>query len=539
MTLQQVVRAAARTPKKLLTIWRRSIQTRVVVYTVLLTAAAVSVVGLILLDQIGDELVQDRVAAAKAEASEELSAARSSIAETSGDNGRTPLQRNDLGDPIIQRSLSRGYGVVMAGPVTSTSGRISDDGVEWTPGLDVTSVPRALEDRFQSIRAEPAWTYTRISFDEDGDRSSVPGIVIGSQVELHDDTYNIYFLFPMDQEQETLAIITRGLLAAGVLLILLIGIGSWIVTRHVVTPIRIARRTAERLAAGRLEERMVVHGEDDLTGLAISFNQMASGLQNQIRQLEHLSRVQRRFSSDVSHELRTPLTTVRMASDVLHEARDTFDAPTARAAELLQTELDRFETLLSDLLEISRFDAGAAVLDLYDTDLTALAEAVVEAHLPLAEKRDIELKIVAPDHPCIAQVDHRRIERVVRNLVANAVDHALIGQTVTIRLDSDEHAAALTVRDHGVGLAPGETALVFNRFWRADPARDRSSGGTGLGLSISLEDAHLHGGWLQAWGRPNQGAQFRLTLPRYAGTALRYSPLPLVPADARDTLEAS
>ncbi|MFE6506815.1 MtrAB system histidine kinase MtrB [Nocardioides sp. NPDC057767] len=538
MTLQQVARATARTPKKLLTTWRRSIQTRVVVYTVLLTAAAVSLVGMILLDQIGDELVQDRVAAAKAEASEELSAARSSIAETSGANGGTPLQRNDLGDPIIQRSLSRGYGVVMAGPVTSTSGRISDDGVEWTPGVDVRSVPRALEDRFQTIRAEPAWTYTRISYD-DGERSSTPGIVIGSQLELHDDTYNIYFLFPMDQEQETLGVITRGLLAAGAILILLIGFGSWIVTRHVVTPIRIARRTAERLAAGRLEERMVVHGEDDLTGLAISFNQMASGLQNQIRQLEHLSRVQRRFSSDVSHELRTPLTTVRMASDVLHEARDRFDAPTARAAELLQTELDRFETLLSDLLEISRFDAGAAVLDLYDTDLTALAQAVVEAHEPLADKRDIELKVVAPDHPCIAQVDHRRVERIVRNLVANATDHALVGQTVTIRVDSDEHAAALTVRDHGVGLAPGETALVFNRFWRADPARDRSSGGTGLGLSISLEDAHLHGGWLQAWGRPDQGAQFRLTLPRYAGAALRHSPLPLVPADARDTLEAS
>ena len=83
-----------------------------------------------------------------------------------------------------------------------------------------------------------------------------------------------------------------------------------------------------------------------------------------------------------------------------------------------------------------------------------------------------------------------------------------------------------------------ETALVFNRFWRADPARDRSSGGTGLGLSISLEDAHLHGGWLQAWGRPNQGAQFRLTLPRHAGVALRHSPLPLVPVDARDIMGA-
>jgi len=101
-----------------------------------------------------------------------------------------------------------------------------------------------------------------------------------------------------------------------------------------------------------------------------------------------------------------------------------------------------------------------------------------------------------------------------------------------LRVAATNEAAALTVRDYGVGLAPGEAALVFNRFWRADPARARTSGGTGLGLSISLEDAHLHGGWLQAWGRPGEGAQFRLTLPRRAGGVLRHSPLPLVPEDA-------
>ena len=123
------------------------------------------------------------------------------------------------------------------------------------------------------------------------------------------------------------------------------------------------------------------------------------------------------------------------------------------------------------------------------------------------------------------------MERIVRNLVSNAIDHAESGDVV-LRVAATNEAAALTVRDYGVGLAPGEAALVFNRFWRADPARARTSGGTGLGLSISLEDAHLHGGWLQAWGRPGEGAQFRLTLPRRAGGVLRHSPLPLVPEDA-------
>ena len=128
-------------------------------------------------------------------------------------------------------------------------------------------------------------------------------------------------------------------------------------------------------------------GEDDLARLATSFNQMASSLQKQIRQLEELSRVQRRFVSDVSHELRTPLTTVRMAGDVLHDARRDFDPATARAAELLQSELDRFETLLSDLLEISRFDAGAAQLDVDDVNLVDVAHRVVDMTRALADQR--------------------------------------------------------------------------------------------------------------------------------------------------------
>ena len=315
------------------------------------------------------------------------------------------------------------------------------------------------------------------------------------------------------------------------LLLLLVGGITWLVTRQVVTPIAMARRVAERLAAGQLQERLRVRGEDDLARLATSFNQMATSLQRQIRQLEELSRVQRRFVSDVSHELRTPLTTVRMAGDVLHDARDRFDPTTARAAELLQTELDRFETLLVDLLEISRFDAGAAVLEADDVNLVDVAHRVVDMTRALADRRGTEVEVRAPDHPCLAEADVRRVERIVRNLVTNAIDHAETGRVVVI-VAGDEHAAAVAVRDYGVGLNPGESALVFNRFWRGDPSRARTSGGTGLGLSISLEDTHLHGGWLQAWGRPGEGAQFRLTLPRRIGGVIRQSPLPLVPADA-------
>jgi two-component system sensor histidine kinase MtrB len=187
--------------------------------------------------------------------------------------------------------------------------------------------------------------------------------------------------------------------------------------------------------------------------------------------------------------------------------------------------------LLADLLEISRFDAGAAVLDLEDVNLVDLAHRVVESTRALAERRGTVVVVQAGERPCVAEVDPRRVERIVRNLITNAIDYA-DSKDVVVMLESSEEATALAVRDHGVGLRPGDAAMVFNRFWRADPARARTTGGTGLGLSISLEDAHLHGGWLQAWGEPGAGAQFRLTLPRRAGDRIGASPLPLVPADA-------
>jgi two-component system sensor histidine kinase MtrB len=234
--------------------------------------------------------------------------------------------------------------------------------------------------------------------------------------------------------------------------------------------------------------------------------------------------------ADVSHELRTPLTTVRMAADVLHDSRAAFDPTTARSAELLQAELDRFEGLLTDLLEISRFDAGAAVLDLSKVDLTGLARGVVEANAALAAHRGSVITVHAPSTPCIAEVDVRRIERIVRNLVVNAIEYGA-GGDVEVTVGASTKAVALTVRDRGIGLKPGEEVLVFNRFWRADPARARTRGGTGLGLSIAVEDTTLHAGTLDAWGEPGVGSVFRLTLPRRAGDRPGRSPLPLVPPE--------
>ncbi|WP_067436917.1 MtrAB system histidine kinase MtrB [Nocardioides jensenii] len=517
-----------------LTFWRRSIQARVVASTVLLSALVVGVVGWFLLQQTRDGLVDARVDRVVAEAANETADARARLATVPGTDDEASLQLQQLVDPIIARGRSRGFLVVLNGPIGDQPTDLSGSGPRYSEGLDLDSVPADLVKHLDD-GGSTAWAFSRIRYLPGSGKSDTAGIVVGSTIQLPADAefYTIYYLYPMQQERETLDLVTRALVTAGALLLVLVAGLTWLVTRQVVTPIRMARRVAERLAAGELEERMRVRGDDDIARLATSFNQMASSLQRQIRQLEELSRVQRRFTSDVSHELRTPLTTVRMAGDVLHDAREEFDPVTARAAELLQTELDRFEGLLTDLLEISRFDAGAAALDLDDVNLIDVAHRVVDMTRAVAEQRNTTVTVRALSEPCLAEADTRRVERIVRNLVSNAIDHAE-SRGIEILVNGDDHAAAIAVRDHGVGLAPGEASLVFNRFWRADPARARTSGGTGLGLSISLEDTHLHGGWLQAWGQPGRGAQFRLTLPRRAGAALRQSPLPLVPEDAEE-----
>jgi two-component system sensor histidine kinase MtrB len=534
------VGSVRRWPHAALSLWRRSLRIRVVTMIVGLSALVVGSVGWLVMNRIADGLVQGRVDASLAEARTETAIVRERLGPAGGTDFDPQTQLRVLVETLVVRGDAKGFEVVVEGPVGEGA---SSTGVRTTPLVDPDSVPPALRTEVEQVAGgDLAWTFTRLAYVGSGSPPDQPGVAVGSTLVLPADggSYALYYLFPMGEEQQTLLLLRGVLLVAGALLLLLVAGVALLVTRQVITPVRLARRVAERIASGRLEERMQVTGEDDIARLAGSFNQMAEALQSQIRKLVELSRVQRTFVSDVSHELRTPLTTVRMAGDVIHDARHGFDPVTARAAELLQTELDRFENLLADLLEISRFDAGAAVLELEDTNLADIAHRVVAAARPMARQRGVPVEVV-DDGVFLVEADVRRLERIVRNLVTNAIDHAegpdgadgTDGSGVTIRLASDEQAVALTVRDHGVGLQPGQSAMVFNRFWRADPARARTTGGTGLGLSIALEDARLHGGWLQAWGTPGGGAQFRVTLPRHAGDPLTHSPLPLVPDDLR------
>ncbi|WP_328771148.1 MtrAB system histidine kinase MtrB [Streptomyces sp. NBC_00286] len=524
-------------------LWRRNIQLKVVVTTLLMSLGVVLLLGFVVIGQVRNGLLDAKVKASESQATGGFGVAKQradAAASAGGDDGSStderPVQNISawLSD-LVQSLASGGQGAfaVVTLSSSSTVGGADSGGRGPRSSGDVdpaTSVPEDLRRRIDE-NMFPAQSYTRIVYKTGQD--SQPGLVIGKQVnDPNGEPYQLYYLFPLTQEEKSLSLVKGTLATAGLFVVVLLGAIAWLVVRQVVTPVRMAAGIAERLSAGRLQERMKVTGEDDIARLGEAFNKMTQNLQLKIQQLEDLSRMQRRFVSDVSHELRTPLTTVRMAADVIHDARVDFDPVTARSAELLADQLDRFETLLADLLEISRFDAGAAALEAEPIDLREVVRRVVSGAEPLAERKGTQIKVVGDHQPVVAEADARRVERVLRNLVVNAVEHGE-GRDVVVRLAAAGGAVAVAVRDYGVGLKPGEATRVFSRFWRADPARARTTGGTGLGLSIALEDARLHGGWLQAWGEPGGGSQFRLTLPRTADEPLRGSPIPLEPKDSR------
>lgn len=520
-------------------LWRRNIQLRIVAGTLLMSLGVVLLLGLVVIGQVRNGLLDAKERAAQSQAAGGFSAAQDRAATTppapgQQDGGRAGASVN-WRSTLVEQLASGGQSAFNVVALSLDTGDAASRGARASGEVDpTTSIPAELRhsvaqgtDTFQK--------FTRIHYTSG--KASEAGLVIGKRLnDAEGDQYELYYLFPLTQEEDSLTLVKGTLATAGLFVMVLLGAIAWLMVRQVVTPVRMAAGIAERLSAGRLQERMKVTGEDDIARLGEAFNKMAQNLQLKIQQLEELSRMQRRFVSDVSHELRTPLTTVRMAADVIHEARVDFDPITARSAELLGDQLDRFESLLSDLLEISRFDAGAAALEAEPIDLRQVVRRVIGGAEPLAERKGTRIVVVGDKQPVVAEADARRVERVLRNLVVNAVEHGE-GRDVVVKLAAAGGAVAVAVRDYGVGLKPGEATRVFNRFWRADPARARTTGGTGLGLSIAVEDARLHGGWLQAWGEPGGGSQFRLTLPRTADEPLRGSPIPLEPEDSRRNRE--
>ena len=503
--------------------WRLSLQLRIITITLAASGLVVAAFGLIVAERITDQLLNNKV--------------QESTGRVAGGadyaTGRITVQQRD--DPGLYTQFDSTTSKLASEAGENVIVAIVRDNDELASGSAYPDtakpfVGRAVSTELRhSVGVDRRLSWQHVTTDLGSGPHTY--LAVGVPVPTAWDHVELFYFFPLDSQVMVARQMTTTVAVTGVALVVLLAFIAALVTRLVVRPVRIAARTAQRLSAGLLDQRMEIHGEDDLALLGASFNQMAANLQRQIQRLEEMSRLQRRFTSDVSHELRTPLTTVRMATDLIFSARDDFDPAVARSAELLQLELDRFEDLLTDLLEISRFDAGFAVLDAEPTDLTAIVRRVSDRLTPLADRAGTSFELDLPTGPVVAEVDVRRVERILRNLIGNAVEHGE-GRPVRIALAEDDGAVAITVRDHGIGLSVGEDKLVFNRFWRSDPSRARQTGGTGLGLSISLEDAHLHGGWLEAWGGRQHGAQFRLTLPVRAGDRLVSSPLRLRPEDA-------
>nr|WP_245977308.1 MtrAB system histidine kinase MtrB [Cryobacterium soli] len=507
--------------------WRRSLQWRTVAITVAAASAAIALVGVYMSVSVGNDLFQSRLNQVLVD-SNRATAAAQGILDSSDAVDRVQVQTllESARTSISAASSSRLVALFRVPGQESSTIAPQDSS---TFGTSTAVIAPELRKAVQQDGDGQFWQSVTLSSD---DGSSVPGIVVGSQITVPvAGRYELYIGYSLADAESTLLFVQRTLGGAGLALILLIGAVTWIVVRFVVTPIQVAAETSQKLASGDLGVRIPEKGEDVIATLARSFNGMADSLQSQIKELADLSEVQQRFVSDVSHELRTPLTTIRLAGDLLYDQRTTFPPATERTAELLHTQVERFELLLSDLLEISRYDAGSVELESEPTNLVHLAEDVIDGMRSLGESKGSEISLIAPGGHLAAEVDPRRVRRIVNNLIGNAIEHGE-GKPIVVSVDSNESAVALSVRDYGMGMSQAEILHVFDRFWRADPSRKRTIGGTGLGLAISLEDATAHRGWLQVWSSPGAGSCFRLTLPRQKSGSLKVSPNPLPPADA-------
>jgi two-component system sensor histidine kinase MtrB len=505
---------------------RRSVQARAVATTVALSSALLVVLGGFLSFSIGNGLFEERLQQVLAESEVAVLDVQNTFAAATvsdeialqtlmnsvvpkleatevADTRRIALLRTpgQLGVQLLQSPISSGLDTALISPSFRAEVRLSEG--------------RLL---YQSIQ---------LSRTTDGVTTTSPGLVVGSPIQIPlAGSHELYLVFDLSSDQQTLNFVQQTLFAGGLAIIFIIGGVAYLVTGWIVRPVKIAAEVSEEIADGALDVRLLEKGEDAVSSLARSFNRMADSLQQQITKLASVSKMQQRFVSDVSHELRTPLTTIKLAGDLIFEGRENLDPSLKRSAEIMQGQIERFEVLLNDLLEISRYDAGAVRPELEIHDLNQVASSAIASIDPLASKRGSAIEVELPKDEVLAEFDYRRIERLLRNLLANAIEHGE-GKPIHVAVGHNEEAVAVKVTDNGVGMSEIELARVFDRFWRADPARKRTTGGTGLGLAISLEDTLLHGGSLDVWAKPNAGASFRLTLPKVQGGAISASPLSL------------
>jgi two-component system, OmpR family, sensor histidine kinase MtrB len=505
---------------------RRSIQVRAVVSTLALTGIALVVLGGFLSFSIGNGLFQTRLTQVLNESQRAVIQVQNTFSASNvTDEVALQTLMNSVVPSLESNSGSQERQVALLRTSGQPAGSLSLQS-PMSSNLDLKVIPDAL-------RAKVATAGSQLDYQSVSIPTATgphPGLVVGAPIQIPvAGAYELYLIFDLQNEQATLDFVQRTLVVGGLISLLLIGLVSYFVTSWLVNPLRTAAEVAESIASGDLNKRLPVKGTDVIAVWARSFNKMAEGLQKQITKVTNVSTMQQRFVSDVSHELRTPMTTIRISGDMLFRNRDKLAPSLKKDAEILNDQIIRFENLLGDLLELSRFDAGGVRPHMELQDIQHPVGMAIVGLEPLARSKGMRINVDLPTELIELELDSRRIERLLRNLIANAIEHG-DGKPIDIHVGADDKAVAITVTDYGVGMSQDQLDRVFDRFWRADPSRQRTTGGTGLGLAISQEDANLHNGWLQVWARPNQGACFRLTLPRVRGGLFSASPLPMPPS---------
>ena len=490
---------------------RHSLSAKLAVAITLAALVLLLVFGIIVASQLRSSMFETRKDAILADASLRFSSAQS-VFSSSTATSPDQVQESARGALASLKASAAGAGAtnvaLLRSEGSTASLRINQIEDEQMRGLITPQMREAV------AQGGAQWQSVGIRAS-DSDKVS-PGILVGTQVQLpRAGTHELYILYSLAADQRQVDVVLRVLVLSALPIIVTLPIGVFALLHRLLLPVRLTVSAATKAAEGDLDVRVEVHGADEMAALGRAFNAMTSSLQDTISRYDELAKLQQRFVSDVSHELRTPLTTIRMAEDIVWDNREDLPAHARRSAELLHDQTERMEQMLADLLEISRYDAASALLDAEERDLRPIITRVVEACAELAQRQGVPVEVVAPARAA-AEIDERRIERVIRNLVVNAIEHA-DGTRVTITVATSATDVACRVRDRGVGMTQEVADHVFDRFYRADTARARTTGGTGLGLAIATEDVAIHGGRLQAYGEPGKGASFLMTLPKHAG----------------------